>query len=186
MVLGLRVLPPEIPRVHEQHDNQWARALLAIGFGFTMIWIAATAMASRIAEPISLAMPDLAYNEGGGTNIVNVTLVDMRAWDTFGEITVLAAAATGVASLVFIAEREKRRKNITDIAAGTVGAYRVEESPMNDAEVRSFANFFNVKSQPWIVADRKSTRLNSSHVAISYAVFCLKKKTTQGSRQRHS
>lgn len=152
MVLGLRVLPPEIPRVHEQHDNQWARALLAIGFGFTMIWIAATAMASRIADPISLAMPDLAYNEGGGTNIVNVTLVDMRAWDTFGEITVLAAAATGVASLVFIAEREKRRKNITDIAAGTVGAYRVEESPMNDAEVRSFANFFNVKSQPWIVA----------------------------------
>src|SRR5207253_7419694 len=27
--------------------------------------------------------------------------------------------------------------------------------------------------------DRKSTRLNSSHVAISYAVFCLKKKNTQ-------
>src|SRR5690625_7055113 len=27
-------------------------------------------------------------------------------------------------------------------------------------------------------ADRKSTRLNSSHVAISYAVFCLKKNTT--------
>src|SRR5439155_14935744 len=30
------------------------------------------------------------------------------------------------------------------------------------------------------MADRKSTRLNSSHVAISYAVFCLKKKTTNG------
>src|SRR5690606_41136504 len=28
-----------------------------------------------------------------------------------------------------------------------------------------------------IVADRKSTRLNSSHVKISYAVFCLKKKS---------
>src|SRR5690606_41445876 len=28
-------------------------------------------------------------------------------------------------------------------------------------------------------ADRKSTRLNSSHVKISYAVFCLKKKTTR-------
>src|SRR5439155_14075684 len=27
------------------------------------------------------------------------------------------------------------------------------------------------------ITDRKSTRLNSSHVAISYAVFCLKKKT---------
>src|SRR5690625_6884346 len=29
------------------------------------------------------------------------------------------------------------------------------------------------------ITDRKSTRLNSSHVAISYAVFCLKKKTKQ-------
>src|SRR5690625_6439726 len=29
--------------------------------------------------------------------------------------------------------------------------------------------------------DRKSTRLNSSHVAISYAVFCLKKKTRKNS-----
>src|SRR5690625_6708282 len=31
-------------------------------------------------------------------------------------------------------------------------------------------------TQPAISQDRKSTRLNSSHVAISYAVFCLKKK----------
>src|SRR5690625_6215805 len=30
---------------------------------------------------------------------------------------------------------------------------------------------------PFFFIDRKSTRLNSSHVAISYAVFCLKKKT---------
>src|SRR3712207_7265688 len=31
---------------------------------------------------------------------------------------------------------------------------------------------------PATTADRKSTRLNSSHANISYAVFCLKKKTT--------
>src|SRR5699024_11896906 len=31
--------------------------------------------------------------------------------------------------------------------------------------------------------DRKSTRLNSSHVSISYAVFCLKKKKKKGSTQ---
>src|SRR5438034_2317964 len=30
-----------------------------------------------------------------------------------------------------------------------------------------------------VVSDRKSTRLNSSHTVISYAVFCLKKKTAQ-------
>src|SRR5256885_8999005 len=28
----------------------------------------------------------------------------------------------------------------------------------------------------WAIQDRKSTRLNSSHLVISYAVFCLKKK----------
>src|SRR4051795_1621376 len=32
------------------------------------------------------------------------------------------------------------------------------------------------------VLDRKSTRLNSSHTLISYAVFCLKKKNSQGAR----
>src|SRR5205807_10368004 len=31
-------------------------------------------------------------------------------------------------------------------------------------------------SSAWIFLDRKSTRLNSSHLVISYAVFCLKKK----------
>src|SRR5438445_6646326 len=34
------------------------------------------------------------------------------------------------------------------------------------------------------VKDRKSTRLNSSHANISYAVFCLKKKNTMQSEQR--
>src|SRR5207253_10441906 len=34
-------------------------------------------------------------------------------------------------------------------------------------------------------SDRKSTRLNSSHVAISYAVFCLKKKKKQNARESH-
>src|SRR5690625_6766566 len=33
-----------------------------------------------------------------------------------------------------------------------------------------------LKAIPSLIEDRKSTRLNSSHVAISYAVFCLKKK----------
>src|SRR3712207_8595678 len=34
--------------------------------------------------------------------------------------------------------------------------------------------------------DRKSTRLNSSHANISYAVFCLKKKTTMNANARRS
>src|SRR5688500_19959858 len=36
---------------------------------------------------------------------------------------------------------------------------------------------FNYRTEPmWKRLDRKSTRLNSSHLVISYAVFCLKKK----------
>src|SRR5438034_7085839 len=37
-----------------------------------------------------------------------------------------------------------------------------------------------------VVGDRKSTRLNSSHTVISYAVFCLKKKKTRGLHQTTS
>src|SRR5690625_5915205 len=37
--------------------------------------------------------------------------------------------------------------------------------------------FHRYHERKLIIEDRKSTRLNSSHVAISYAVFCLKKKT---------
>src|SRR5699024_11150579 len=39
---------------------------------------------------------------------------------------------------------------------------------------------------PWCGADRKSTRLNSSHVSTSYAVFCLKKKKTLTSHSNTS
>src|SRR5438034_7289784 len=35
-------------------------------------------------------------------------------------------------------------------------------------------------------SDRKSTRLNSSHTVISYAVFCLKKKKEQKNNNRHA
>src|SRR5690625_3817888 len=39
--------------------------------------------------------------------------------------------------------------------------------------------YYETVEVPLIPIDRKSTRLNSSHVAISYAVFCLKKKTNE-------
>src|SRR5260221_7519228 len=38
----------------------------------------------------------------------------------------------------------------------------------------------------WALGDRKSTRLNSSHTVISYAVFCLKKKKHTSELQSHS
>src|SRR2546430_12882455 len=41
------------------------------------------------------------------------------------------------------------------------------------------AAYENNRSTPSLTSDRKSTRLNSSHSQISYAVFCLKKKKTR-------
>src|SRR2546422_6082428 len=40
-------------------------------------------------------------------------------------------------------------------------------------------------ADPEILRDRKSTRLNSSHGYISYAVFCLKKKSPQARIEQH-
>src|SRR5690348_18210316 len=40
----------------------------------------------------------------------------------------------------------------------------------------------DVKIRTNTLEDRKSTRLNSSHPSISYAVFCLKKKTTKNKK----
>src|SRR3989454_4353573 len=39
-----------------------------------------------------------------------------------------------------------------------------------------FAEPHSEVNRGWVELDRKSTRLNSSHLVISYAVFCLKKK----------
>src|SRR3712207_8881213 len=43
-------------------------------------------------------------------------------------------------------------------------------------------NSFPLPSEP-VIKDRKSTRLNSSHANISYAVFCLKKKTSKDEKR---
>src|SRR5438067_10521307 len=53
------------------------------------------------------------------------------------------------------------------------------------AKVRNF-RFAGSKSRNCRSQDRKSTRLNSSHVSISYAVFCLKKKKLSVFQHRHT
>src|SRR5256885_8194299 len=44
----------------------------------------------------------------------------------------------------------------------------------------------DAQGRVFVTGDRKSTRLNSSHLVISYAVFCLKKKKTTVRRERCS
>src|SRR5256886_13000054 len=54
---------------------------------------------------------------------------------------------------------------------------RLRTIPKQTASKRSL--FDKYSTSDWLSLDRKSTRLNSSHSQISYAVFCLKKKKNQ-------
>src|SRR2546426_5809569 len=60
-----------------------------------------------------------------------------------------------------------------EVRTGQQGPERVLEAR---AEQRQHAAGLAVEAAPEADEDRKSTRLNSSHLVISYAVFCLKKK----------
>src|SRR5690349_23661968 len=50
---------------------------------------------------------------------------------------------------------------------------------------KQFLGYYIGDGTPETTGDRKSTRLNSSHVEISYAVFCLKKKIILGQSRIH-
>ncbi len=106
-VLVLRRLPARLGVAHGS-SHPVGRAALGVAFGVLMSAVVVTAIAARTAAPISLAFPTLAVEGGHGTNVVNVTIVDIRGWDTMGELSVLIAAATGVASLVFVLGRGDR------------------------------------------------------------------------------
>src|SRR5690606_4684663 len=57
-------------------------------------------MTSAPPESVGNYFLENAYEGGGGTNVVNVILVDFRGFDTFGEITVLGIVALTVFALL--------------------------------------------------------------------------------------
>ena len=59
----------------------------------------------QLYPSISQFFVDMALPLGHGRNIVNVILVDFRAFDTLGEITVLATAALGVRAVLRLGRR---------------------------------------------------------------------------------
>ena len=54
----------------------------------------------QLSEPISAYFDENSVPLAHGRNVVNVILVDFRALDTLGEITVLAVAALGILALL--------------------------------------------------------------------------------------
>ncbi|WP_199286768.1 Na+/H+ antiporter subunit A [Nocardioides houyundeii] len=113
-VLALRRLPEYFSDRPLTRQRFWRMALGA-GVGLVAAGFMIVGSGARVAEPVSAVLPELAVDYGGGKNIVNVILVDVRAWDTLGEISVLVAAATGVASLIFIDARGAGIRRVHEI-----------------------------------------------------------------------
>ncbi|TFD25359.1 Na+/H+ antiporter subunit A [Cryobacterium lyxosi] len=103
-VLVLRRLPANIAQ-HNKPVRPKRRLLIGSLVGLVMGTIGFIALGARQFDSIAGALPRLSVEEGHGDNIVNVMLVDMRAWDTMGEVSVLIVVATGVASLLFVSGR---------------------------------------------------------------------------------
>jgi multicomponent K+:H+ antiporter subunit A len=107
LLLGLRWLPKRI----EETGSESRVTAITRARRFRDLAIAATAggglsiltyavLTRSAPDSISRFFLERAYTEGGGTNVVNVILVDFRGFDTMGEITVLAVVALTVFALL--------------------------------------------------------------------------------------
>ncbi len=98
LLMGLALLPQQTPRESSQ-PRRWRDASLAIAGGLGVTWLAWLIL-TRDGQSISWYLLEQSYPLGGGTNVVNVILVDFRGYDTWGEVTVLGIAALGVLAML--------------------------------------------------------------------------------------
>jgi multicomponent K+:H+ antiporter subunit A len=107
LLLGLRWLPKRIPFVWTLAGALAAvpRRLrdlaIAVASGAGLAAIAYAVMTRPLPDnTISRYFMEHAYPQGGGTNVVNIIIVDFRGFDTLGEITVLGVVAITVYALL--------------------------------------------------------------------------------------
>src|SRR5439155_20018212 len=96
---------------------------------------------------------------------------------TVGVAVVLHGAADPAEQLARLARRARDAEAVG--AAYQLAARQVEAREPDRVFEHRVGLADRADAAVGVVQDRKSTRLNSSHVAISYAVFCLKKKNME-------
>ena len=151
------------------------RGVLGTLVGVIFAALALILPASRTHAPASEGMGELAKSFGGGNNIVNIILVDIRAWDTMGELSVVVAAATGIASLIFLREEnvEGARLKLSEILARR-----------REASLRQGITRHDRTGQPWLAegeslaSDRRSVLLEVVarlifHLVLAWSVYLL-------------
>ncbi len=104
-LLGLRWLPMRLEEsvTRPALRDQLRRArdfVLAVGAGCGLAALSYAMLTRPAPHSISPFFLSRALPEGGGRNVVNVMLVDFRAFDTIGEITVLSAVSLTVFALL--------------------------------------------------------------------------------------
>ncbi len=104
LLLALHLLPKVPPRLSNT-VRRTRDALLGIGAGVGTGWAAWAMMTREVRNSVSSYHWANSYSGGGGTNVVNVTLVDFRAFDTLGEIIVLGIAGLAIFALLEPAAR---------------------------------------------------------------------------------
>ena len=104
ILLGLRWLPKRLPVAEDltlkMRLRRYRDFILATLVGLGAALASYAVMTRPAPDGIAGFFLDNAYAEGGGTNVVNVMLVDFRGFDTMGEITVLAVVALTVFGLL--------------------------------------------------------------------------------------
>ena len=99
MMLALYYLPSRTPA--ESSRPRILRDLLLAGGCGTMIAVLTYAVLTRPYDGgLAAFFLGNSVSGGGGSNVVNVILVDFRGFDTLGEITVLAIAAVGIFAML--------------------------------------------------------------------------------------
>ncbi|MFH4158633.1 monovalent cation/H+ antiporter subunit A [Acinetobacter bereziniae] len=121
LLMSLSLLPQLTP-YESSRTRRWRDAVLAIGGGIGIGWIAWLIM-TRDHNSISWFFVQQSLPLGGGSNIVNVILVDFRGFDTFGEIAVLGIAAIGALCMM-----DGMRTHGTTMTKGL--SYRFNPSPL--------------------------------------------------------
>lgn len=98
LLMGLALLP-QLARPESAPWRRWRDGMLAVAGGGGIAWITWLVL-TRDFGSISWYFIENSVPKGGGTNMVNVILVDFRGYDTWGEITVLGIAGVGVLALL--------------------------------------------------------------------------------------
>ncbi|SEA95848.1 multicomponent Na+:H+ antiporter subunit A [Thalassobacillus cyri] len=99
-----------LPKLEVRQQPWSTKALnliISLGFGTLMTLVAISSHSSKWFESISTYFIENSYKLGGGDNIVNVILVDMRGLDTLFEITVLGIAALGIFGMIKLRKNKK-------------------------------------------------------------------------------